>query len=164
MATPGVPGYLAIALEPSQRVLISDGLVVNVDRRRQLNLELGRVVEVRDSVSEREVEDVPAASPGVGREMQVPPDHLDAVERVGKAESDHRPGHVVEIADALLGECLNQLRVWASLPRHRADADVLEAAVDPDRDRTYRALQSMPDGLPEGGVSQRPAQSDRRSR
>lgn len=41
----------AVALEPSQRVLVGDRIVVNVDRGRQLHLELGRVVEVSDSVS-----------------------------------------------------------------------------------------------------------------
>ena len=121
---------------------------MNVDGRWQLNLELGRVVEVSDTVSERELEDVPASGSSVACEMQVPPDHLDAFKRIRKAEADHRPGHVLEIADPLLGECLGQLGVWASLPWHRADAHVLEVAVDSHPDRTYRALQSMADGFP----------------
>src|SRR5450755_3789108 len=96
---------LAIALEPSQRVLIGDGLVVNVDGRRQLNLALGRVVEVSDSVSEREVEDVPAASPGVACEMQVPPDHLSMPSSAsGKPNPTIVPGT----------SCRSLMRCWAS--------------------------------------------------
>ncbi len=108
--------------------------------------------------------DVPASGSSVACEMQVPPDHLDAFKRIRKAEADHRPGHVLEIADPLLGECLGQLGERASLPWHRADAHVLEVAVDSHPDRTYRALQSMADGFPEGGEVQGPAQGDRRPR
>jgi hypothetical protein len=57
----------------------------------------GRVVEVSDSVSEREVEDVPAASPSVACEMPVPPDHLDAVER--RPENRIRPSSRARRAD-----------------------------------------------------------------
>ena len=139
---------------------------MNVDGRWQLNLELGRVVEMSDTVSERgSSRDVPAC--GFERRLRNARCHpiiSMPSSASGKPKPTIVPGHVVEIADPLLGECLGQLRVWASLPWHRADAHVLEVAVDSHRDRTYRALQSMADGFPEGGDVQGPAQGDRRPR
>ena len=45
------PARSGIALEPSQLVLVGHGLAVNIDGRRQLKLELARVVEVSNSAS-----------------------------------------------------------------------------------------------------------------
>src|SRR5690242_2604882 len=106
---------------------------------------------------------MPAASAGLAREMQVPADHLDPVKRIRKAESDQSPKHVLEIANALLSQRLDQSRIWTSLPGDRANAHVLEAAIDPDRNRTRRPLQPMPDGLAKRVVLHRPSQRDRRS-
>jgi hypothetical protein len=122
--------------------------VVNIDGGRQLHPQLGAVVQASDSSSQREVEHMAATSPRLVREMQVPSDHLDAIERVRKAEANHRPGHVVEIGNPLLPECLSERRVRRSLFRDRADAYVLEVSIDAHRDRTLRARQAMPDRLP----------------
>ncbi len=129
-------------------------VVVNLDGRRQLNLELGGVVDVRDSVLEREVEHVTAAGAVVGRKMQMPSDHLDPVERVRKAEPDHRPGHTAQVADVLLRECLGESRVRASLLRDGTNADVIEAASDPHRGWRRHVLEAVPERLAEIGVTQ----------
>src|SRR5918912_4524630 len=101
---------------------------MDVDGGRQLNLEICRIVELGDpSGLEREVEHMSAARAGLGREMEMPSIHLDAIERVGKPEANHRPEHVLEIGDALLGERRDQWWVGAALFRDRADAHPLEA-------------------------------------
>src|ERR1019366_9544585 len=94
---------LAVGLEPSQRILIEHyAMAWGVDRGWQLDVELGRVVEEGGRLEWRVVEHVPSTGTIVGDEGQVRADHLDPVERVGKAEPDDRARDVVEIAYLLL--------------------------------------------------------------
>ena len=79
------------------------------------------------------VEHVAAAAAVVGDEVEVVAADLDPLDVGGKAEAEHRPVHVRQLEDVLVGDDLGQRPVGRALGRHRAGADQVEVAVEADR-------------------------------
>src|ERR1700748_3314659 len=106
-----------------------------VDGRRELDVQLGGLVDSHRGITKREVQYVTSEQSSIAREMQVKADDLDPGQRVREAESDHRPRYVMEISPVLVSDRLRQRRIRRDLLWHRSDPDHLKASVDPDRGR-----------------------------
>jgi len=82
--------------------------IVELDTRRQLDVQFAGEVDVSDRVVGSALEDVPAPASVGGDEMQVIPVDLEPLGVVGEPKARDRAGDVAELEHALLVDHLPQ--------------------------------------------------------
>jgi hypothetical protein len=117
---------------------------LQLDPGRELDLDLGLVVDADNSLGQAAGEHVAAARAVVGEEVQVTAGQVEPAVVCRKAEADDDAGDVAFLERALSNEHIRKRRIGPVLGADGAEVDMLEATVDPHGGACGRGRQELP--------------------
>ena len=119
------------------------GVNLELDAGRELDFDLGLVIDAHDALGRTAGEHVPATGAIGGEEVEMAAGKVEPTFVRGEAEADDDAFDVVFVEHTLVGEHVCERRVGLALGSNGAQADVLEAPFDPHRGAAGRLRRDL---------------------